>query len=55
MQLYLHDRDVGRPCPSSAELAIALTAEVDRTQRRSDGTVQQYATTGLPPAYLPKH
>src|SRR5208282_5981815 len=32
----IHHRDVGRPCPSSAELKIAFTAEVDRTQRRSD-------------------
>ncbi len=38
VQRYLHHRDVGRPCPSSAELKIAFTAEVDRTQRRSDGT-----------------
>ena len=38
LQRYLHHRDVGRPCPSSAELKIAFTAEVDRTQRRSDGT-----------------
>jgi len=39
LQRYLHHRDVGRPCPSSAALKIAFTAEVDRTQRRSDGTV----------------
>ena|SRR5271166_3887198 len=39
VQRYIHHRDVGRPCPSSAELKIAFTAEVDRTQRRSDGTV----------------
>jgi putative transposase len=39
LQRYLHHRDIGRPCPSSAELKIAFTAEVDRTQRRSDGTV----------------
>jgi hypothetical protein len=38
LQRYLHHRDVGRPCPSSAELKIAFPAEVDRTQRRSDGT-----------------
>jgi hypothetical protein len=30
---------VDRPCPSSAELKIAFTAEADRTQRRSDGTL----------------
>jgi len=29
---YLGHRDVGRPCPSSAELKIAFTAEVDRTR-----------------------
>jgi putative transposase len=39
VQRYLHHRDVGRPCPGSAELAIAFTAQLDRTQRRSDGTV----------------
>ena len=39
VQCYLHHRDVGRPCPSSAELKIAFTAETDRTQRRSDGTI----------------
>ena len=38
LHCYLHHRDVGRPCPSSAELKIAFTAEEDRTQRRSDGT-----------------
>jgi len=36
---YLRHRDAGRLCPSSAELKIAFTAEVDRTQRRSDGTL----------------
>jgi len=36
---YLGHRDVGRPCPKSAELKITFTAEVDRTQRRSDGTL----------------
>jgi putative transposase len=39
VQRYLHHRDVGRPCPSSAEIKIAFTAETDRTQRRSDGTI----------------
>jgi putative transposase len=39
LQRYLHHRDVGRACPSSAELKIAFTAEEDRTQRRSDGTI----------------
>jgi putative transposase len=36
---YLHHRDVGRPCPSSAELKLAFTAQIGRTQRRSDGTL----------------
>jgi putative transposase len=39
LQRYLHHRDVGRTCPSSAELKIAFTAEADRAQRRSDGTI----------------
>jgi putative transposase len=39
LQRYLHHRDIGRPCPSSADLKIAFTAEEGRTQRRSDGTI----------------
>lgn len=39
LQRYLHGRDVGRPCPSSAELKLAFTAQLARTQRRSDGTL----------------
>jgi putative transposase len=39
VQRYLHHRDVSRPCPSSAELTIAFTARLDRSQRRSDGTI----------------
>jgi putative transposase len=39
LQRYLHHRDVGRTCPSSAELKIAFTAEAGRAQRRSDGTI----------------
>lgn len=39
IQCYLHQRDVGRPCPSSAELRMAFTAQLSRTQRRSDGTI----------------
>ena len=31
--------DVGRPCPASAALKLAFTAEIKRTQRRSDGTI----------------
>ena len=30
---------MGRPCPLSAALALAFTAEVRRIQRRSDGTI----------------
>jgi transposase InsO family protein len=36
---YLAGPDVGRPSPSSEELRRAFRAEVDRTQRRSDGTL----------------
>jgi hypothetical protein len=36
---YLHDKDVGRPCPTTEKLQQAFTAEVIRTQRRSDGTI----------------
>lgn len=36
---YLHDKDVGRPCPPTATLQLAFTAEVQRVQRRSDGTL----------------
>jgi hypothetical protein len=39
LQRYLRQRDVGRPCPSSAELKMAFTAQFSRTQRRSDGTI----------------
>jgi len=36
---YLAGPEVGRPSPSSEELRRAFRAEVDRTQRRSDGTL----------------
>jgi transposase InsO family protein len=36
---YLAHKDVGRPAPGATQLALAFTAEVRRTQRRSDGTV----------------
>src|SRR2546426_3395197 len=36
---YLNDKDVGRPSPSTHELQVAFTAEVSRSQRRSDGTL----------------
>jgi hypothetical protein len=39
LERYLAGPDVGRPSPSSDELRRAFRAEVDRTQRRSDGTV----------------
>lgn len=39
LQRYLHHPEVGRPCPSSAELKMAFTAQLGRTQRRSDGTI----------------
>ena len=39
VERFLAGRDVGRPCPSSAELRLAFTSEVTRTQRKSDGTV----------------
>jgi putative transposase len=39
LECYVGKRDVGRPCPSSEDLALAFTAEVRRIQRRSDGTI----------------
>jgi putative transposase len=39
LQRYLDARDVGRPAPSTLELRQAFTAEITRTQRRSDGTL----------------
>jgi transposase InsO family protein len=42
LQVYLDTRDVGRPAPSSEALSQAFTAEVARTQRRSDGTCTLY-------------
>jgi putative transposase len=36
---FIHDRDVGRPCPGSDQLLMAFTAAMRRTQRRSDGTI----------------
>ena len=35
---YLHDKDVGRPCPDTEKLKLAFTTEARRIQRRSDGT-----------------
>jgi len=39
LERYLAGPDVGRPSPSSEALRRAFRAEVDRTQRRSDGTL----------------
>jgi hypothetical protein len=36
---FVNDKDVGRPCPDTEELRLAITAEVQRTQGRSDGTL----------------
>jgi hypothetical protein len=36
---YLNDKDIGMPCPDTEKLRLAFTAEVQRTQRRSDGTL----------------
>jgi putative transposase len=35
----LQGPDVGRQCPDSQALRLAFTTEIERTQRRSDGTV----------------
>ena len=39
LERYLAGPDVGRQSPSSGELRRAFRAEIDRMQRRSDGTV----------------
>jgi putative transposase len=39
LAVYQDTRDVGRPAPDGAALALCFTAEVARTQRRSDGTL----------------
>lgn len=39
LERYLAGPDVGRPSPSSEALRRVFRAEVDRTQRRSDGTL----------------
>jgi transposase InsO family protein len=39
LERYLAGPEVGRPSPSSEDLRRAFRAEVDRTQRRSDGTL----------------
>jgi hypothetical protein len=37
--VYQTTKDVGRPAPSAEALALAFTAQLRRTQRRSDGTL----------------
>jgi len=39
LAVYQQAQDVGRPAPTAEALALAFTAEVRRTQRRSDGTL----------------
>lgn len=39
LKRFIHDRDVGRPCPGSEQLRMFFTAAMRRTQRRSDGTI----------------
>jgi transposase InsO family protein len=39
LQCFVDGRDVGRPAPSAEALRQAFTAEITRTQRRSDGTL----------------
>jgi transposase InsO family protein len=39
LECYRREKEVGRPCPAAKDLALAFTAAVRRTQRRSDGTV----------------
>jgi transposase InsO family protein len=40
LQRYLHHKDVGRPCPESERLEQAFTKQLQRLQRRSDGTIR---------------
>ena len=39
IERHVSSKDVGRPCPSCKELLQAFTARLQRTQRRSDGTI----------------
>lgn len=39
MDVFKRERHAGHPCPDSLQLHRALRQEVDRTQRRSDGTI----------------
>lgn len=39
LAVYQKTKDIGRPAPDAAALRLGFTAEVGRTQRRSDGTL----------------
>ncbi|MGH8577797.1 MAG: DDE-type integrase/transposase/recombinase, partial [Gammaproteobacteria bacterium] len=39
LECHVAHKDVGRPCPPAEALRLAFTAELARTQRRSDGTI----------------
>jgi transposase InsO family protein len=39
IQLFIHEKNVGRESPGSEELRCAFRAEESRTQRKSDGTI----------------
>lgn len=39
LERFVKDRDVGRRCPPTHELALAFTRQITRRQRRSDGTI----------------
>jgi transposase InsO family protein len=39
LQRFVHGKDVGRPSARSEQLRLAFTAQVARSQRRSDGTL----------------
>ncbi|MEE9279752.1 MAG: DDE-type integrase/transposase/recombinase [Myxococcota bacterium] len=54
LERYRQGPDVGRESPSSEELRRAFRAEVERTQRRSDGTISLEARRfELPSRYRP--
>ena len=36
---FLNDKNVAQPCPATEKLQLAFTTEVQRVQRRSDGTL----------------
>jgi len=39
LERFIKDKSVSQPCPSSEQLRLAFTREVQRVQRRSDGTL----------------